>query len=47
MSFLLNVKGNITDQRPSNKVLPFADILGSRTLSALNKIEAYPITLGQ
>jgi hypothetical protein len=44
---IIKVKGHVTDQRPSNKVLQLADILGSRTFSALDYIEADPITLSQ
>jgi hypothetical protein len=44
---IINVKGHVTDQRPSNKILQFANILSSRTLSALDNIETNTITLGQ
>ena len=44
---IIHVKGHVTDQRPSNKVLQLADILRSRTFSALDNIETDPITLGQ
>ncbi len=44
---IINVKENVTDQRPSNKVLKLANILSSRTLSALDNIETDTITLGQ
>ena len=42
-----HVKRHVTDQRPSNKVLQLANILGSRTLSALDYIKADTITLDQ
>ena len=44
---IIKVKGHVTDQRPSNKVLQLADILGSRTFSALDNIETDLITLCQ
>ncbi len=44
---IIKVKGQVTDQRPSNKFLQLANILGSRTFSALGYIKADPITLRQ
>ena len=44
---IIHVKEHVTDQRPSNKVLQLANILGSRTFGALGYIKADPITLGQ
>jgi hypothetical protein len=44
---IIKVKGHVTDQRPSNKVLQLANILGNRTFSALDYIKADMITLGQ
>ena len=47
LMIIIHVKGNVTDQRPSNKILQLANILGSRTFSALGYIKTDPITLGQ
>jgi hypothetical protein len=47
LMIIIHVKGNVTDQRPSNKILQLANILGSRTFSALGYIKADTITLGQ
>jgi len=44
---VIDIKGHITDQRPSNEVLKLANILGSRTLGALDGFETDTITLGQ
>jgi hypothetical protein len=44
---IIYVKGHVTDQRPSNKVLQFANILGSRTLGTADNIKTDTITLGQ
>ena len=44
---IIKVKGHVADQRPLNKVLQLADILGSRTFSALDYIKADPITFSQ
>ena len=47
LMIIIHVKGNVTDQRPSNKILQLANILGSRAFSALGYIKADTITLGQ
>jgi hypothetical protein len=44
---MIKVKGHVADQRPSNKVLQLADILGSRTFSALDYIKTDSIALCQ
>jgi hypothetical protein len=44
---IIKVKGHVADQRPSNKVLQLANILGSRTFSAFTDIKTDQITLCQ
>jgi len=44
---IIHVKGHVTDQRPSNKVLQLVNIPSSRTFSALDYIKADPITFSQ
>jgi len=44
---IINLKGYVADQHPSNKVLLLANILGGRTFSALGYIKDDPIAFGQ
>jgi hypothetical protein len=44
---IIKVKGHVTDQRPSNKVLQFADIPSSRTFGTADNIKGNFITLCQ
>jgi len=44
---IIHAKEHATDQRPSNKVLQLANIIGSRTFGALGYIKADPITFSQ
>jgi hypothetical protein len=44
---IIHATESVRDQRPSNKVLQFTDILGSGTFSALDDIKTDLITLCQ
>jgi hypothetical protein len=44
---IIHAKEHVTDQRPPNKILQLANIIGSRTFGALGHIKADPITFSQ
>jgi hypothetical protein len=44
---IIQIKGHVRDQRPSNKVLQFADIPSGRTFGTTDNIETDLITLCQ